>query len=147
MPVVVDASLLVRLAARGRWVERIDAKLDEWASAGEELHAPDLLPYELESALRSLVFARELSEAQAIEGLERIGIVPLTLHPHPGGARLLRMAGRQATRLAYDSAYLVLAEGLAADLWTADRRLANNGRSLGIQTRFIGDSEDDPSRE
>lgn len=145
MPIVVDASLLVRLASRGQWVERIDAKLDEWASAGEALHAPDLLPYELESALRSLVFARELTEAQAVEG-HRIGVVPLTLHPHPGGARLLRMAGRQGTRLAYDSAYLVLAEDLAADMWTADRRLANNGSSLGVRTRFVGDPKDDPAR-
>lgn len=53
MPVVLDASLLV------------------------------LPAYELESALRSLVFARELTKAQAVEGLDRIAVVPLIVHPPP----------------------------------------------------------------
>lgn len=106
----------------------------------EELHAPQLPAYELESALRSLVFARELTRAQAVEGLDRIAVVPLIVHQHPGGARLLRMAGSQRTGLAYDAAYLVLAEDLDADLWTADRRLARNGRSLGIGAHFIGEA-------
>lgn len=79
---LMRASLLVRPVSRGPWVERIDAKLDAWAASGEELHALDLhaldlLPYELESALRSLVFRLRITEAQALEGLDRIGVVPL----------------------------------------------------------------------
>lgn len=33
---------------------------------------------------------------------------------------------------AYDSFYLALAETLRAPLWTADRRLANAARQIGI---------------
>jgi predicted nucleic acid-binding protein len=117
MPIIVDASLMVRLAARGDWVDLIDAKLGERQGAGETLHAPDLLPYEVESAMRSFVFHRS---------------------PDRGAGH--------GTRAAYDAAYLALAEHLDAELWTCDRRLANGGRSLGLRTHFIGEvMPDEPS--
>lgn len=139
MAVVVDASLLVRLVSRGDWAERVDALLDRWGDIGEDLHAPDLLPYEVENALRGMVFARRFSESEAIDGLRRIAAVPVTLHQHPGEGRLLVMAGRQRTRAAYDASYLVLASDLEVALWTADRGLAATGRSVGIDTHFVGD--------
>lgn len=139
MAIVVDASLLVRLASGGEWATEIDAKIAAWATSGEELHAPDLLFYEVESGLRRMVFDGLLTEAGAISRLDDVAAIAITLHPHPRGGRLLRMAERQRTRAAYDAAYLVLAEALPAELWTVDRRLANGGRSLGIRTSCVGD--------
>jgi predicted nucleic acid-binding protein len=136
--VVVDASLLVRLASGGEWADDIEASIAAWADSGEELHAPALLFYEVESGLRRMVYDSLLDEAQAISRIEDLAEIAITFHRHPPHARLLRMAARQRARAAYDAAYLVLAEALTATLWTADRRLANSGRSLGIGTAYIG---------
>ena len=56
MAIVVDASLLVRLASGGEWPPEIDAKIASWLTSGEELHSSDLLFYEVESGLRKMVF-------------------------------------------------------------------------------------------
>lgn len=142
MAIVVDASLLVRLASGDEWATEIDAKIASWPTSGEELHAPDLLFYEVESGLRRMVFDGLLPEARAISRLGDLAGIAITLHPHPPGGRLLRIADRQRTRAAYDAAHLVLAETLPAELWTVDRRLANGGRSLGIRTSYVGDESE-----
>lgn len=139
MAVVIDASLCVRLVSNGEWADRIETLIDRWLGEGEDLHAPELAAYEIESTPRRFVFRGELTEAQAIDGLRQVAALGLVLHRHPGEGRILRMAGRQRTRVAYDAAYLVLAEDLAAPLWTADRGMAATGRSVGIETHFIGD--------
>lgn len=95
------------------------------------------MPYELESAVRSLVFTNEISDSAALAGPAAVGELPITLHPHPGHGQILGMAGRQGTRAAYDAAYLVLAEELAAELWTLDARLADHATRLGIAVRHI----------
>jgi len=137
VPVVVDASLLVRLASGGARHAEIGEHLTAAIRERVDLHAPALMPFELESAVRSLVFSSEISESAALAGLAAVGDLPITLHPHPGEGRILRMAGRQGTRAAYDASYLVLAEELDAELWTLDGRLADHATRLGISVRHI----------
>ncbi len=137
MPVVVDASLLVRLASGGALHAEIGEHLAVAIRGRVDLHAPALMPYELESAVRSLVFANEISESAALAGLAAVGDLPITLHPPPGNGLILRMAARQGTRAAYDAAYLALADDLAAELWTLDSRLADHATRLGVSVRHL----------
>lgn len=137
MPVVVDASLLVRLASGGVLHAEIGERLARALREGVDLHAPALMPYELESAVRGLVVANEISESAALTGLAAVADLPITLHAHPGKGVILRMAGRQGTRAAYDAAYLALAEELAAELWTLDSRLAGHATRLGVSARHL----------
>jgi predicted nucleic acid-binding protein len=91
------------------------------------------------SGIRSLVHAGALSEDDAVTGLAGAAEIPLLLHPHPGDARILRMAGRQGTKAAYDAAYLELAERLDAELWTLDRRLRHHAEAIGIRVQLVSE--------
>jgi len=64
-------------------------------------------------------------------------ILGLAIQPMDEDDQLCRAAFRWATRLeqrdAYDGFYLAAAEQLDAELWTADRRLANNAGRIGVK--------------
>lgn len=56
MSVVVDASLVVATLVRDERQQAVRARLEDWLAAGEELHAPGVLPYEIANVLARLVF-------------------------------------------------------------------------------------------
>jgi predicted nucleic acid-binding protein len=69
----------------------------------------------------------------------------LEIETAPLDAPLSRSALAWAERLgqsrAYDGFYLALAEGLGAEVWTADRRLANGAQKVGAAwVHWIGDT-------
>jgi hypothetical protein len=55
MAVVVDASLLVVLVSADPRPPAVEGRMRAWLEVGEELHAPELLPYEVASGLTRLV--------------------------------------------------------------------------------------------
>ncbi len=86
------------------------------------LYAPQILPAEVDSALRGLVAGRVLSAAQGDAAREQALSLPVELWPwHPLSARAWEL---RANLSSYDAGYVALAEHLAATLVTADARLA-----------------------
>jgi predicted nucleic acid-binding protein len=53
----------------------------------------------------------------------------------------LRLADRLALSAAYDAQYLAVAEHLDAELWTADKRLAQQAASGPVMIRLLGPVE------
>lgn len=137
MSVVIDANLLVVLALdRGR-AAAVEARLREWESAGEELHAPELLRYEIASALARAVAADQLEASDVTTAWEQIVALPVTLHSLDEGPAAVDIAERLERRSAYDAAYIALAQRLGADLWTLDGPLARNARSRDLPVHLI----------
>ena len=138
MSVVLDANLLVVLALDNERAPLVEAKMREWATAVETLHAPALLPYEAANALVRAAVAGGLEPGIVAEIWATISAVPITLHPLEAGVEVIAIAQRLGRQSAYYAAYIGLAQSLDADLWTLDRPLARNARSIGCRYSSSG---------
>ena len=131
---VVDASVVVGLLMPLPYSARVVARLRALNEAREEIYAPALMEYEVCSALHRAV-ARGMLEEAAVRGcldkIEALGIRPIapawSLHQSA-----LAWAARLRQGKAYDAQYLALAEQMGCGLLTADERLANAARALGV---------------
>ncbi len=131
--VVVDASaLLILLSDPGAGGEQVAATLQ-----GSDLHAPDLLPYEVSNVLRRHRLAGRLSPTEAALAHQAMRRLPIELWPYEVlGDRAWGLTGSLS---AYDAAYVALAERLDALLVTADARLV---RASGYEQVFLTRASD-----
>ena len=140
MSVVVDASLLVALVVSDERQDAARAHIRGWLDAGEGLHVPAVLPYEVANVLARLTFdgALELAEVNAIwADLASLGLV---LHPFDligDGREVSAVTSQLRRRHATDSAYICLAQRLGTAMWTLDGPLARNAADLGLPVRLI----------
>jgi predicted nucleic acid-binding protein len=137
LSIVLDANALVVLALDQRRANIVEQLLRTWADEDEILHAPELLPYEIASALGRAVAAGQLPAAEVPGACERIAAVPIVLHALQDAAAVVAMTQQLDRKSAYDAAYIVLAQELNATLWTLDGPLARNAEPRGLPVKLI----------
>ena len=140
MSVVVDASVLVAVVVADKHQPAARGHLEGWLQAGEDLHAPAVLPYELANVLARLVFdaALPISEVDDIWG--DLGALGLVLHPFDlaeDGHEVADLTARLRRRHATDSTYVCLARRLGTVVWTLDGALARNAADLGLPVKLV----------
>ena len=104
------------------------------------LHGPDLITYELASAMAGLLAAGQIADDDIDETWRTMSAVPITLHRLIQGPAVVRVANLLHRRSAYDAAYIALAQALDAELWTLDGPLARNARGAGLPVRLVDES-------
>lgn len=141
MAVVVDANLIVVLAVDDDRAAAVESLLQDWSATSEELHAPDLLLYEVANALTRLVAANAFPRDRVPPAWRTVQATPITYHSLDlYGLDVVAMALQLRRQSAYDAAYLALADRLGAELWTFDGPLARNATSLGFPVHLVGPS-------
>lgn len=120
--IVVDASLVIDfLILSGR-----DPKLSRlFATQAGETFAPELLDLEVTQTLRRLAHRRTMPQDHATACLGLLQEMRIKRRPHR--PLLKRIWQLRHSLTAYDAAYVALAEGLEAPLFTRDRKLAAAG--------------------
>lgn len=139
---VIDASLAIYSVINSPMTAQAAAIFDHFQENRTRLYAPRLWWYEVPSVVHKYLFDGLLTEAYAEEALTIL--LNLAVNRVDEDDSLCRSAFSWATRItqkpAYDSFYLAAAELLDADLWTADQRLAQRARQLGIDwVHWVGE--------
>lgn len=140
--IVVDANLLASLAIPLEYSKQTTQRMEDWKRAGIDLLAPVLCEYELYLTLRKAVVNRILSAEEALVCLKNFPALGVRMiAPSYELHRLaLQWAGQIKQPVAYDAQYLAVAEQFRAELWTADRRLADAAQQAGASwAHWIGE--------
>lgn len=140
MNVVVDASLVVAVIVADERQDAARAHLRGWLDAGEQLHAPGVLPYEVANVLARLMFDGALEFAEVNDTWADLARLGLVLHPFDlirDGSEVAAVTTRLHRRHATDSAYVCLAQRLGTQVWTLDGSLARNAAEVGLPVRLV----------
>lgn len=132
--VVLDANLGVALAIETPDSELVERRMMQWQDEDDELYVPTLWAYEVANALYRMITAKRIQPDQAKAALGFLfssGVVRMDLGRDLHEAALV-WASRMGQGAAYDAHYIALAEHLNGEFWTADRRLVNVARQLGL---------------
>ncbi|MEO7124841.1 MAG: type II toxin-antitoxin system VapC family toxin [Nakamurella sp.] len=140
MSVVVDASLIVALVVADERQVAVAAQFERWIDAGEVLHAPAVLPYEVASVLARLIFDGDLAADDIVDIWSDLAAVELVLHPFDlteDGAAVQTITMQLRRRHATDSTYIRLATQLDTAMWTLDGPLARSAADVGLPVKLI----------
>ena len=140
--VVIDANITVFAVWPTAFTAQAQALLARLRDEGKVIHVPELWRAEVVSALHKLGMVQEVGR----EHVHRAVRAALKTAPKrfPLDTSLCLAALTWAERLrqtkAYDAFYLALAEGLGAEFWTADKRLARRAHHAGADfVRLLGE--------
>lgn len=140
MSVVIDASVIVAVIVADEHQDAARTQLAAWLDAGDELHAPAVLPNEIANVLARLVFDGAIALSEVSEIWDDLAALRLILHPFDlarDGREVAGITTQLRRRHATDSTYVQLARRLETILWTLDGALARNAADLGLPVELL----------
>jgi predicted nucleic acid-binding protein len=138
--VCVDASLILRTLIPAPYSPQALDLLSQWQQQQTKLIAPTLLPFEVTSVLRRLVFLKELRAEDGEAAFDAFRKIKIRFSARaalfPLAWKLVKEFNRPR---AYDVTYLALAQLEGVELWTADERLYNAVKGKLAWVRWVGE--------
>lgn len=117
---------MVALVLEEPHTETVRERMDQWVDEGTMLHTPLLAQYEIATVLTRKLTKKSLSKEEVDAALEIFNELEVIFHIAPNNARAIEIAVAMNRYRASDAAYLALAEELGTEVWTLDKKLANN---------------------
>jgi predicted nucleic acid-binding protein len=118
--IVIDASVAIEVLLRTAVGKSAEARLFQ---PGETLHAPHLIDVEIAQVLRRYALSGQVGTSRCVEALADWQAFRVYRYAHE--PLLQRVWELRENITAYDAAYVALAEGLEAPLFTCDCGLAS----------------------
>lgn len=122
---VVDSSILVQAVIREEYSEAAISIVNQLKA----IYAPQLLLYEVGSALTMLARKGLITEKEALEKFEAIHLIPTLNIQEPTLKEAVNLAVKLKLSF-YDATYLTLAIETGLPLITADKELREKGASV-----------------
>lgn len=142
MKIVPDSNIIAAQVLPLSYSEAATRCFEQWIEQDAELIVPALAMYEIVSVLRKSMVVMGLSIAEAeraLQALARLELREVAFTPELG-ARSFYWAEQLGQTVAYDAAFLSVAEAEGAELWTADRKLVVAAKGLGLEwVRYLLD--------
>lgn len=138
--VLLDTSVVLKFVLPEEFSDRADALLETSVRTGQPLLIPPLLLIEATNTLHQQTRRGALTPTQASTTLTRLLQIPLQQVQPPGVyEQALEFATTHQIRSGYDALYVVTAQLLGVEFWTADRNLINALGTRAPWVRWIGD--------
>lgn len=138
--IVVDAGVVLAIFIANARQAAVQGRFREWIAAGEERHAPAVMPYEVLNVLTREVWDGRVAttEAEAVwANLDALGITVHSFENAVDGPRSLAIAKLLRRRHATDCTYVSLAERLGGVVWTLDGSFARASSTAGLPVQLL----------
>lgn len=127
--IAIDASFLLKLFLPEDKSDQAEELWKRWIEDSIEIVAPNLIKYEGSSVLRNKVYRRILDEEEAVEIINLLKHLDLSLIYTEDLIDIAWEIGSiLKTPTLYDCFYLALPKFLSIPFWTADRKLYQAGK-------------------
>jgi predicted nucleic acid-binding protein len=141
---VLDASVALKLVLAEAFSDQAEALLTTTLTAGQAVCGPPSLPLEILSALYQRARrgdpATAITLQEAEQYLAQFLALPIAVVSPPDlYLHTFAFARTHGLARTYDAVYVVLAQLLGVELWTADQSLLNALKSAAPWVRWIGD--------
>jgi len=138
--ICLDSNVIAKLLFREEDTDKANDLIEACVLADEEMISCQLLPFEVTNAIRKRMRREGLALEQAQRLMAQFRSYPIDIRSVAGiHERALELATDFNLPATYDAHYVVLAQGNACDLWTADMRLLNGLRGQLSFVRSLAD--------
>jgi len=137
--IIVDASIAVKWFNPSEDFGEIAARLFRSYKQGEfSFTVPEFFYYEVANGINKAIARKDITKEEGMEAIDTILGLEMEVYSLPDVKSVYSFSQR-CKRSIYDCFYLMLAQSLGIEFWTADEKLYNAVKDSIKSVKWIGD--------